>query len=380
MLSRVRSETMRLCFIGTATSPHVLRWVKYFVERKHEVSLISLDSVNKVPVSGLKVFSIKSHDFMNPKNIFKIVTLFKTLNKMIAGINPDLIHVHQISSLAYIIPYLRVHPYILSAWGSDVLIKPYKSTVHSFLASRAIKKADLLHCDGIKTFRALENLGAPPDRIVCVYFGIDIDKFSPEKRDTKYRQALGVDNGLTVISTRALSPIYNVETLINAIPRVVREINNAKFLICGSGSLKEKLEDLAKKLKISDHTIFTGNIPVEELPFYVASSDIYVSTSLSDAGLASSTGEAMACGLPVIVTEDLDNRDWIKDGVNGFIVPVKNPDALAERIIELARNEKLRGEFGRENRKIITERNDYNTEMRKMEKEYMRLVSMEASS
>ena len=366
---------MRLCFIGTAASSHVLKWIKYFVEKNHEVSLISLGFVKKVPIGGLKVFSVKPHDFMNPNNIIKVVSLFKTINRMIAKINPDLIHAHQISALAYIVPFLRVHPYILSAWGSDVLIKRYKSKIHSFLASNAIKKADLLHCDGIKTLRALENLGAPSNRIICVNFGVDIDTFSPEKKDTKYRQALGIGNGPTVISTRALSPIYNVETLISAIPRVVREIKNANFLICGDGPLKGKLEKLSRKLNISDHTFFTGNISVEELPIYVASSDIYVSTSLSDAGLAISTGEAMACGLPVIITEDPDNRDWIDDGVNGFIVPVKNPDVLADRIIELIKNKHLRMEFGELNRNIIIERNNYNTEMGKMEKEYIKLVS-----
>ena len=185
---------------------------------------------------------------------------------------------------------------------------------------------------------------------------------------------------LMIISTRNLKLIYNIETLIHAIPEVVKKVPDVKFIIVGSGFQGEALQSLAKYLKVDKNTIFTGRVSESDIPQYYASADIYVSTSLSDAGIAASTAEAMACGLPVIVTEDPDNRDWINDGVNGFVIPVKNPDILADRIIELVKNENLRKEFGRLNREIIVERNNYNTEMGKMEKEYIRLVSTEAYS
>jgi len=75
----------------------------------------------------------------------------------------------------------------------------------------------------------------------------------------------------------------------------------------------------------------------------------------------------MACGLPVIVTEDPDNRYWIKDGINGFIIPIKNPEILAKRIIKLVNYKNLRKEMGERNRKLIVEKNNYYIEMSKME-------------
>ena len=83
----------------------------------------------------------------------------------------------------------------------------------------------------------------------------------------------------------------------------------------------------------------------------------------------------MSCGLPVIVTEDPDNRYWIEDGVNGFIIPVKSPNILAELIKKLINNKKLRKEMGEKNRKIIEEKNNYYVEMGKMEKEYEKLIN-----
>ena len=364
---------MKLCFWGT-TSPHVLRWIKYFVDKEHEVSLITLSDVLKLPFDGVRIINLESHDFLNPKNIIRVWHLINKLKKIIKEIKPDLIHAHQIMSLSYIVPFLKFHPYVLSAWGTDILLRPNMKMIYSLLASYTIKKADLLHCDGVKTWKAFESLGASSDKIVQIYFGTNTNNFNPQKRCNELRNQLGIGTSLMIISTRNFKPIYNIETLIRAIPKVLKRVPYAKFVIVGSGPQNETLQKLAKDLKVDKNTIFTGRLSGSDLPHYIASADIYVSTSLSDAGLAASTAEAMASGLPVIVTEDPDNRLWIQDGVNGFIIPVKNPDVLAEKIVKLINNNKLREKMGNINRKVISERNEYYTEMRKVEKEYEKLI------
>jgi glycosyltransferase involved in cell wall biosynthesis len=127
-------------------------------------------------------------------------------------------------------------------------------------------------------------------------------------------------------------------------------------------------------LGISQSVKFTGRIPNDELPEYLSSADIYVSTSLSDAGLAGSTAEAMACGLPVIITDFGDNGKWVEDEINGFLIPLRDPEALASKIIQLIRDEEIRDRFGRINRQIIEERNDWQKEMRKIEELYESLM------
>ena len=82
----------------------------------------------------------------------------------------------------------------------------------------------------------------------------------------------------------------------------------------------------------------------------------------------------MACGLPVVITDFGDNSKWVEDGVNGFVVPLKDPKALAEKIIYLLKNEDERMKFGGRNRKIVEERSNYYTEMKKMEKIYEELI------
>jgi glycosyltransferase involved in cell wall biosynthesis len=86
-----------------------------------------------------------------------------------------------------------------------------------------------------------------------------------------------------------------VGTLIKAIPLVLKEIPNAKFIVAGEGEQKEYVMNLAKSLNVFHATRFVGWISNDKLPQYLTSTDIYVSTSISDS-FAVSTLEAMACG------------------------------------------------------------------------------------
>ena len=151
---------------------------------------------------------------------------------------------------------------------------------------------------------------------------------------------------------------------------VVGRIPKAKFIIIGAGPQERMLKEMVVALHIEENIKFLGSIPNEKLPALLTSMDVYVSTSLSDAGIAASTAEAMACGLPVVITDSGENRKWVTDSQGGYIVPVKSPILLSEKILYLLENEGLRKEYGMINRKTIIDKNDYFTEMGKMEKIY----------
>ena len=122
---------------------------------------------------------------------------------------------------------------------------------------------------------------------------------------------------------------------------------------------------MAKSLGISDSIRFLGWIPHGELPEYLASSDIYVSTSLSDS-TSLSLQEAMACELAPVVTDLPANREWVTDGENGFIVPINDIQSLADRIVYLLKNNEARKRFGKAGREVIKQRAEYEREMEKM--------------
>jgi L-malate glycosyltransferase len=221
---------------------------------------------------------------------------------------------------------------------------------------------------------ALINLGANPNKVRIVNFGIDVQRFAPTCRDAHLRESLGLGDSPTVLSSRRLEPIYDVGSLVSAIPLVLARWPGAKFVIAGSGSEEPALRRAVERLNLQDSVRFVGWLPEDELPRYIASCDIYVSTALSDGGIASSTAEAMACGLPVIVTDVGDNRDWVQDGRQGFVVATRNSDQLAARIVELIDDAQRRRHLGANGRELIARENNWALEMEKMASAYESLA------
>jgi len=293
--------------------------------------------------------------------------------RLIKRIKPDILNAHYITLHGYLGVFSGFHPLILTAYGSDVHTDPQRNPLYRILTKKALKKADLIVCDSQMVREGLIKLGAVPSKIRIIYNGVDTQLFNPQQRDERLRQELELADSPTVISTRTLSPLYNVKTLLEAIPLVVKEFPQAKFIIAGDGKQRNYLTNLTNSLGVSGSIRFLGWVPNNELPKYLASSDIYVSTSLADS-TSLCLQEAMACKLAPVVTDLPANREWVADSENALIVPTKDPQALAGKIIYLLRNGEVRRKFGKAGRKIIKKRAEYQREMAKMEQLYQELA------
>lgn len=363
---------MKLCFLAGANSIHSKKWVKYFAERGHEVHWISLTLSTEGDIGDVKLYLIRGLPLGRLYTLNLLLYAIR-VKRLITKIKPDILHAHYAGVNGVVGALSGFHPFVLTAWGSDVLTAA-KSKIKGPLVKFALNKADLITCDADHMQDAMARLGVDPKKIKLIYFGVDTHKFRPDERNEELRSKLGIVNSPTIISLRNLEPVYDVETLINSIPQVLTEVPEAKFVIAGRGSQENKLKGLAESLGVSESIKFVGWISNDEAPQYLTSVDIYVSTSLSDAGLAASTAEAMACGLPVVITDSGENRKWVEDGKGGFIVPAKDAKILAEKIAYLLKNGDIGAEFGRIGRKVIEERNNYYKEMNKMENIYEALI------
>jgi glycosyltransferase involved in cell wall biosynthesis len=357
---------LKLCYLANGKSIHTLKWIRYFAEKGHDVHLVTFDDTDQI--EGVEVHNIRYRS--------KLAYPFRILDvrEVIREIDPDILHAHFVSHYGVYAALSGFRPLVVTAWGSDVLIEPKKSIIKKYLVKYVLKKADMITCDAEHMREAIKSLGIPAEKVNIIFFGIDTKKFKPEEKSKELRAKLEINGSPAMISLRNLESLYDVESLIRATPLVLREIPEAKFIIAGKGSAEERLKNLAVSLNVLDSVRFIGFVLNDELPKYLNAMDVCVSTSLSDAGIAASTAEAMACGLPVIVTDVADNRCWVKDGENGFVVPVKDPKLLAERIIYLLKNVDIRKQFGDANRKIIEENNDYYKEMAKVEDIYQELM------
>ncbi len=157
-----------------------------------------------------------------------------------------------------------------------------------------------------------------------------------------------------IIAAGRLSPQKNFHMLIKAFGKFWTEHNDYSLVICGDGDLLEQLQEYANQLGVSSSVFFPGH--VSDLHERMAKSAIYVSSSDFE-GLSNSMLEALAIGIPTICTDCPVGgaRAYIKDGVNGFLVPVNDDEKLSMRLAEIADDPSLGRRFSEESKKIRKE-------------------------
>lgn len=358
---------MKILYIASP-SIHMTRWVGYFSSRGHDVHLITSSPCS--PMENVTIHHI--HRFQLPSKVANYAwnagPMWAQFYAILQKVKPNIVHAHQVMELSLL--GAGFHPFVVTPWGSDVLINPNESAIAKQVVKRVLSSADLITCDAEHIKNPMVKLGADPRKIHLICFGTDTEKYHPCQRDNELSQQWG---GKVVISLRNFEPVYDVETLIRAIPIVRVTHKNVLFILAGKGSHEEYLKSLTIQLGVSDAVKFVGFVPQGIMPSYLASADVYVSTSLSDAGLSASTAEAMSSGLPCVITDFGDNSKWIQNGVSGYLFPPKDFGALADRISLLLSNHE-RNLLGLMGRKTIMERNSWQNEMQKMERLYEGLV------
>ena len=157
-------------------------------------------------------------------------------------------------------------------------------------------------------------------------FGIDTDIYK------KSRLIFSNNNKIIIGSNRKLEKIYDLNTLLLAAKILCKKRKDIKFLIAGDGSLKTKIVSFIVNSNLQNRIKLLGLLNKREMLDFYNSIDIYISTSLSDGGLSSSTAEAMSFERLIIITDNSDNNMG-KNGQNGYLFKNKDYKNLA-KIIE----------------------------------------------
>ena len=358
---------LRLLFLAAADSVHSYRWIKFFADCGHEICWVSVSHY-----TGSRIPGVEHHDlpFDGPKAL-AILPQATAVRKVLHQFNPDIVHAHYAGTYGLLGALSGFHPFVLTAWGSDVLLAgPLKRP----LVRWALRRADLVTCDAYHLRRAMVARGVEADKIELVIFGTEPELFTPRHRSESLRNSWGSNGELVVLSLRRLEPIYDIDTFVEAIPQILNACPETRFVVGGSGSQAGRLKTRTAEIGVTQRVFFPGALVSGGVAQALASADVYISTSLSDAGLSATTAEAMACGTPVIVTDSGENSLWIQDGENGFVIPVKRSDLLATRTVQLLRDHQLRKRVGAAGRETIVTKCNYGREMRKMGQLYEGLV------
>ena len=263
-------------------------------------------------------------------------------------------------------------PKIVIAWGSDILIAPKRFFFFRFTARYALRKADAVILDSQVQKRAAIQLGCGPRKIVKFPW-FELEAVKPKDSRVEIREKLGWRDNMIVICARSHERVYGVEYLIEAIPEVVSKEPNSRFLILGQGSLTQSLRQRVEQLKVREYVKFVGRVPRAAVFAYLNASDINVSTSFSD-GTSASLLEAMTLAVPSIVTKIPGNEEWIENGKNGYLIPIRDSKSLAERIVFLIRNDESRKKLGENARKSVEANVNWHENMKVFDRLIRKLI------
>lgn len=372
---------MKILFIAPSNSVHTLRWVERATNSGINSGLLDLVPNSSKPES-LKVSRYYSYSATNNRilrvpilgELIQLVQQTVDVKKAISDFSPDLIHCHWLfHSIPFLATFQKKIPIISTPWGSDLQmpIKPLrgrikKTLVNRFLTKRIIRRSSALCCDSEKLASLMLSRGANVTPQI-IYFGTDTLKFSSKSRSIATRSKFGgTEHNLLVISNRSHEEVYDIPTLIYAGALLNQTHPHLRFIIAGSGSLTDSLKQLVSELHLNDSFFFTGRLTDDEFLSATASCDIYVSTSTSDGGLAASTAEAMACEIPVVISNFGENANWLCNEQAGFLFKIGDPQELSEKIKLLADSETLRREMGSKGRKKILADNNIELEWNKV--------------
>jgi glycosyltransferase involved in cell wall biosynthesis len=187
--------------------------------------------------------------------------------------------------------------------------------------------------------------------------GIDLARYENLSRNMS-RIKLGIaNNEKIIVFVGRIRPVKGVPYLIEAMSLIRRKNKSCRLMLVGYGD-EENINALIKKYDLTDCVSFVGKVSNEDVPGYLIASDVFVLPSLYE-GFGIVILEAMAAGLPVISTNVGGPPDIIKDGVNGYLVGTKNSEQIADSVIRLLDDDRLREKMSESN---ITEVKKYGWE------------------
>jgi L-malate glycosyltransferase len=300
--------------------------------------------------------------------------LLALLRRVLARERPDVLHGCWVQTAGFACAVSGYRPFMLAPYASDVLIEPDRSAWAHAATRYTLQAAGRVACDCQHVAQRAVELGLPEERVLLFPRGVDVERFQPGARDPDLVRRHGLEPGPVLVMTRRLRPVYGVEDFLRALPPVLAAHPGLRVLLAGEGPLEGELKRLATSLGLDGAVLWLGSVPNEDLPRYLRTADVYVSTSHSD-GSSVSLLEAMCCGLPAVVTDVPAIREWIEEGAGGRRVPIGDPAGIARGLLDVLADQTRLRAMGARNLALAQERVDWRRCIRDLIGAYEGLVA-----
>ena len=324
------------------TETHIKALATRLARRGHKVHVLTIGGSELTELSRFVTVwnvsksygeNLSSYGMRDPRlHVYTLMFMLKAFLKLLIlklkKVDFDVVSVHFITEGIMMIPLRR-----LFKQSFVFVLEGYTD-----LEGRFAKYADLqIAISKAIVDKCYANYGYKP---IIIAAGIDENRFYP--RDSVIQPKYNRD-GKIVLTVGRLVPEKNIDVILKAAKIVCEKDKSFLFRIVGDGREKNNLERLRDDLGLQEQVKFLGRVSDAELPEIYRSADVFVLTQIAEDEFWIVAIEAMASGLPVIAPSASGRLEVLGD--NGLIVPPINPDALADKILEIAYDDQMRREI-----------------------------------
>ena len=316
--------TLRVVLFGDGESPHLLKWARALAPRVelHVASSRGLAPALAQLVAPERALQLGHATKFSGGN----AALLKALPRLVRwlrAVDADWINAHYISShgtLAWLARKAGVRAQLAaSAWGSDILVAPARSRALRWVTSRVLRDAALCTSDSAHMARRMRELGARD--VMTFPFGLDALPPAPAAKAPRL-----------FFANRGLEEIYHPQRVLSLFAGAAAAWPDARLVVANGGALREALRQRAATLGLADRVEFVGRLDAATQAAFYARARWYLSVPRSDS-VAVSVLEAMGHGCIPLLSDLPANRELVRDGDNGLILP-DGQDALSADALE----------------------------------------------
>lgn len=377
---RVHFDMSRILYFTRDYTPHDHRFLSALAATEHEIFALRLErrgaQLEDRPLPAA-VTQIVWEGGQQPADLRAYPRLLRGLKRVIGEVKPDLIHAGPLQSAAFLAALSGFSPLVSMSWGSDLLVDAESSAWMKWATRQTLQRTTVLAGDCQAVRNKAAEFGFPAERVVLFPWGVDLTKFTPpEQPVSAFRQRLGWDaDTFVVLSLRSWEPLYGVHELVRGFAAAARQVPQLRMIFLGGGSQAAELRRILLNAGVLDQVYFGGRFNQDDLPAMYQAADVYVSASHSD-GSSVSLMEALASGLPVLVSDIPGNLEWITPGQEGWFFPTGDWRSIAAGILNAYEQRSSLAEMGRNARRLAEQRADWTINFQRLLQGYQMALEL----
>ncbi len=327
---------MRILYFSRDYCPHDHRMLSAILAGGHEAWYLRLEDAGRRLESRPLPEGTRAIDWRGGKRRFNwldLPLLTRDMQRVLKQVQPDLVHAGPLQSAGWIAALSGFHPLLGMSWGFDLMQDARRSAVMRRITRTVLSRLDWLFGDCQAVLDNAAAMGYDLRRSTRFPWGVDLTHFS-SGNSTVLREDLGWQDASVCFCNRSWEPKYGVDVVVRAFVQAAQSLPNLRLILAGSGSQRTTIEQILREGGVLERVHFAGQIPNTELPEWYRAADVYISASHTD-GSSVSLMEALACGLPVVVSDIPSNLEWVAEGEQGWLFKDGSVDELAACLLRM---------------------------------------------